>query len=502
MKTIEIPDDVAAALYRTASPGTEAPEMFQILEIGRDNGLVGEADTYLTCIIAMVRGQLVVLYGTSRGGKDFVLETAFKAFPSDYVYEWPNDESPTAPFYNAEEINGYPTQYFGDMAGVQDHQEKILKAFGEGNDADRSVTDISAAEGDEAKMQKLVCPRTTFATFATDNRNFDFNDWPEVRKRSFMIGVDGSKQQTENIIMQKAIEHADDTTRNVDPLTAAKIREYLGAIPAAMFTDHPNNMIVLPASREMAEQKPMPTEFPEARFDFERLMKYTETVTLMNHANRLTIDTDAGKKMLTTPGDVWMAMKIMGENMIISALNLTDEDQAVLRFLKESTGSEERSTIQQGLRADGYNINDRDVARSLKSMRENGYISINDNASGPNSYSLSPFHSVTQVEVGLDYAKIVEACREKVYEKSYVPDVVADFYAETFCTGEGLFQRNPYTGEAVDITEDTELQEVIDGATESAEETFDEPMFGSETSTNDDTADAQAEAKTQGTLAD
>lgn len=502
MQAIEIPSDVAEYLYRTAEPGTETPEFFKILQMGRDAGLVGEADTYLTVIIAMVRGKLVVLYGTSRGGKDAVLEFAFKAFPSDYVYEWPSDESPTAPFYNAEEINSYPVQYFGDMAGVQEHQEKILKAFGENKNADRSVTDISAAEGEEAKMQELTYPRTTFATFATDNRKFDFNDWPEVRKRAFMLGVDGSKSQTEAIILRKADEHADDVPRNVDPMTAAKIRNYMGSIPAPMFTDHPNNKVVLPASREMAEQKPMPTEFPEARFDFERLMEYMETVTLIKHANRLTLDTDTGKKMLVTPGDVWMAMKIMGENMIISSLNLTDEDQAVLRFLRESGSSVERAQIQQGLRQSGYTINDRDVQRSLKSMRENGYIQVNDNSSGPNSYSLSPFHSVTEVDVGLDYDRIVEACREKVYEKEYVPDVVGDFYAETYCEGTGLFQTDPYTGEAVDITEDTSLQDAVDGATESVGEMFDEPMFGAGDDDDSDDDEPAAEIKTQGTLAD
>lgn len=500
VQAIEIPGDVAEYLYQTADPDAESPEMFKILQMGRDNGLVGEADTYLTVIIAMVRGKLVVLYGTSRGGKDAVLEFAFKAFPADYVYDWPNDESPTAPFYNADEINDYPVQYFGDMAGVQDHQEKILKAFGEGNDADRSVTDISAAEGDEAKMQKLENPRTTFATFATDNRNFDFNDWPEVRKRAFMLGVDGSQSQTEAIIMRKADEHADDVERQVDPMKAAKIRNYMGNIPAPMFTDHPNNKVVLPASREMALQKPMPTEFPEARFDFERLMEYTETVTLIHHADRLTVDTGTGKKMLVTPGDVWLAMKIMGENMIISSLNLTDEDQAVLRFLRESNSSVERADIQQGLRKAGYTINDRDVARSLKSMRENGYIQVNSNNSGANTYSLSPFHTVTEVDVGLDYEPLIESCIDKVHEYSWVPGPVANFYEETFCKGTGLFMTDPFTGEAVDITEDDTLQDAVDEATESVGEMFDEPMFGS--GDDEPSEKEENEAETQGTLAD
>ena len=501
MEAIEIPGDVAEHLYKTASDDTESPEFFKILQIGRDNGLVGEADTYLTVIIAMVRGKLVVLYGTSRGGKDHVLEMAFKVFPSDYVYEWPNDESPTAPFYNAEEINSYPVSYFGDMGSLKSHQEGILKAWGEGNDADRSVTDISASEGDEAKMQELDCPRTTFATFATDNRNFDFNDWPEVRKRAFMLGVDGSQSQTEDIIMRKAQEHADNIEKKIDPVSAARIRNYMGNIPAPMFTDHPNNMVVNPACIEIAKQNPMPTEFPEARFDAERLFEFTETVTLINHADRLTLDTKAGKKMLAAPIDVWLAMKIMGENMIISSLNLTDEDQAVLRFLRESNAEVERSDIQEGLRQAGYTINDRDVQRSLKSMRENGYIQSHDDNSGAKTYSLSPFHTVTQVDVGLEYEPIIEQSAQQVAQKDYVPGVVADYYEETFCTGTGLFAANPFTGEMEDITEDTDLQDAIDEATDDVAEHLNEPMFGND----DDDSDGNAgtnEAKTQGTLAD
>jgi hypothetical protein len=128
-------------------------------------------------------------------------------------------------------------------------------------------------------------------------------------------------------------------------------------------------------------------------------------------------------------------------------------------------------------------------------MRENGYVQANDNDAGANSYSLSPFHTVTEVDVGLDYDPLIQSCIDRVHEYEWVPGPVADFYEETFCTGTGLFKADPYTGEAVDITEDTGLQDAVNEATEAVAEQFDEPMFGADN-------DSAADPETQGTLAD
>lgn len=481
--------------HLTADPDTEAPDFYTLLQIARDDGLVGEEENILTVSLGMLRGKLIILYGVARGGKDAIVEAAISLYKSDYVYEWPTDESPTAPFYNADEINSYPTQYFGDLARIQEHQEKIAKAFGEGKDADRDVTDISAPEGEETKLQKLECPRTTLATIALDNENVDLNDFPELLKRALLLSVDASKQQTDRVVYRKAREHADQIDREVDPVQVAKVRQYLNAIPVDEFDDHPNNKIVNPAAIEIAEQKPMPTEFPEARFDFDRFLEFIETVTLFNHADRMAVDSGRGLKMLTTPTDIWYAMKILGERMILSSLNLTDEDQAVLRYLRESKSMVERSDIQTGLREAGYHINDRDVSRSLTSMREKGYVKV-DKSSSPHSFSLSPFASITDFEVGLDYESIVEAAKDVVYEINGVPDEAADEYVERYCEGTGTFGVDPYTGEQTDITEDASLQEAVDNETDAVADVFDEPMFGAEDDDETDEMEDSDETET------
>ena len=480
----------------------QPPEFFELLQLAKDNGLVGEEDSLLTVTVAAVRGGLVILYGISRGGKDWVIERALELFPPNYSYEWSSgSDSETVNYYDADRLNQYDVHYLGDLARMDETTEKIAKPWGEGKAAKRKYTDKSKAEGDEVQMQKLEPPRTIFASIATDNRNFDLNDWPEFQKRAFMKGVDGSKSQTEAILRRKALEHADRIDREISPVDAAQIRDYMGAIPVDQFHEHPNNKIVNPMSVNIIEQHPLPTEFAEARFDGDKLLGFIETVTLIRHVNRMTVDTGRGYKMLTTPTDVWYTMKILGENMVMSALNLTDEDQAILRYLRESGSTPTKRDIQQDLRGAGYNIQSRDVERSLNSMTERGYVRVASDAGSANTYTLSEFASITTHQVGLDYSEVVEAAKEGIYMIDGIPEEVADAYVERYCTGSGLFAIDPYTGEEVDITEDNGLQEAVDEATEDVADIFsDDPFFGGDDDTEAD-AEPEVEPATQGTLA-
>ena len=494
--------DVVEHLVIDPDDTEQPPSFFELLQLAKDNGLVGEEDTLLTVTVAAVRGGLVVLYGISRGGKDWVIERALELFPPDYSYEWSSgSDSDTANYYDAKRLNDYDVHYLGDLARMDEETEKIAKPWGEGKDAKRKLTNINAPEGEEVEEQVIEAPRTVFASIATDNRNFDLNDWPEFQKRAFMKGVDGSQSQTEAILRRKALEHADRIEKEISPVDAARIREYMGSIPVDDFHEHPNNKVVNPAAVNIIEQNPLPTNFAEARFDGDKLLGFIETVTLVRHVNRFTVDTGRGLKMLATPADVWYTMKILGENMVMSALNLTDEDQAILRYLRESNETPTKRDIQQDLRGAGYNIQSRDVERSLKSMIERGYVRVASDAGSANTYTLSEFASITTHKVGLDYSEVVEAAKEGVYEIPSIPEPVADAYVSRYCEGNGLFAIDPYTGEEVDITEDDSLQSAVDEATEDVADIFsDDPFYGGGDS-EDDGDEPEAEAETQGTLA-
>ncbi|SEL19562.1 winged-helix domain-containing protein [Haloferax larsenii] len=469
--------EIDSHLYDTTNGNNcEVPELHTILQVTRDLGVVGEEDTCLTVATASINGGLesggglFVLYSPARGGKDFTLRKTLEAiYGPGMVYEHPTDESETARYYSAKEANKYDIHIVGDLARVNEGTEKMLKDWGEGNDSERKVTDITKSPDDDDRTETMVleCPRIVFATMATDNRNADMNDFPELLKRAFMQSVDTTKEQTERVIKRKAEEHAGQVTLNVDPVERARIRQYFENIPVRLFTDNVNNKVAKPGMVEIARQtieegRMMPTEFNEARFDFDRLASMMGNMALLHHADRMTVDTGRGLVLLATPVDYWYTMQIMGNNMVMSALNLTDEDQAILKLLNELDYAPARKDIQQELRRLGHNIRDSDVRRSLDSMRESGYIT--EHSGSPLTYSISDFASVTDVNVSLDYSQIVQAAADEVRNIQGIEDVVADEYVSRYCDGSGTIAIHPFNGEAVDITEDDTLGEMTSQA--------------------------------------
>lgn len=456
-------------LNEYSSP-VDPPEFYEVLQAAHDHGVVGEDSTILTVVLSMLRGQLIVMTGPSRAGKDEVVNSVESVFEADQlVYRWPADDSETDAYYRRDEINRFPVQRFPDLARLEEHHEKILKAFGEGRDAVRSRTDITGDPDDQNEEQVLECPKTVIAFIASDNQNVDLDDYPELRNRALTLSVDASEQQTHRVNERKALERAGLVDESVDPMRRVEIQTYHSSIPISDWTDLPNYLIVNPAAVEIHDQEPIPEKFPEARQDFDRLLEFMETVTLYHYAERLVNEEDGQFRMYTAPVDIWEAMTIIGNKMVMSALNLTREDRAILAVLDETSANLTKSDIQQRLRAEGFNISDREVKRSLDSMRMKGYV--REYQASPNSYALSEFASVVRHDVGLDYDAIVAAAEETIYDVA--PDDAADLYVDRFCRGDGLITTHPMTGHAVDITETDDLEEMLDTGMRDVEEVID-----------------------------
>lgn len=454
------------------SSTTEAPTFYEVLQATKDSGLVGEEDTVLTLILSMVRGNLVVMTGPSRAGKDEAVDGAESVFQSDdLVYRWPVDDSETAAYYKRHEINQYPIHRFPDLARLQEHHEKILKAFGEGRDAERNRTDIMADQrgDDPVEDQILECPKTVIAFIASDNQNVNLDDYPELRNRALTLSVDASEGQTSRVNERKARERAGITENNIDPLRVAEIQQYHASIPVQEWTETPGNKILNPAALEIHAEEPIPEKFPEARQDFDRLLEFMETVTLHHYAERMVVNEGGSRKMYTTPVDIWEAMTILGNKMVMSALNLKREDRTILYLLRETKANLTKADIQQQLRAEGFNITDSDVRRSLESMRMKGYVRVHQD--NPNSYSLSDFATVVQHDAGLDYDAIVDASSQRIYD--IAPDEDADRYVERFCKGDGLLTEHPFNGRSIDITETDDLVEMMEDGMEDVGEVLD-----------------------------
>jgi len=459
-------------------PAVDPPELFEVLQVTRDSGLVGEEDTVLTLILAMIRGNLVVMTGPSRAGKDECVDAVEEVYDTgDLVYRWPVDDSPTAAYYRRDEINQHPVHRFPDLARLEDHHEKILKAFGEGRDASRNRTDIMAeqAGGEAVEDQILECPRTVIAFIASDNEQIDLDDYPELRNRALTLSVDATEAQTNRVNRRKAEERADQTEQQVDAIRKAEIQTYHAGIPVDEWTASSGAKVVNPMAVNIHEQEPIPELFPEARQDFDRLLEFMETVTLYHYSERLVVDTGSTRKLYVAPVDVWEAMTILGNKMVMSALNLTRQDRAILDLLEQSSQELTKADIQQSLRTQGYNITDRDVRRSLDTMRTKGYVRVHQD--GTNTYTFNEFGRVVNHDAGLNYDEIVAEAADTIYRTA--PDTQADLYHDRFCSGTGLIATHPFTGEAVDIREDNTLDEMMESGVQAVEEVFEESDAGS-----------------------
>lgn len=470
------------------SISVEPPKFYEVLQATRDAGLVGEEQTVLTVVLAMVRGNFVVMTGPARGGKDQVVDAAESVFNTDdMVYRWPVDDSETSAYYNRDKINQYPIHRFPDLARIEDHQEKILKAFGEGRDSVRNRTDMSQAAGGESgdaiEEQILECPHTVIAFIASDNEQIDLDEYPELRNRALILSVDASEDQTNRVNRRRAREHAGMDETLVDPIRRAEIQDYHSSIPVDEWTEGSAAKIQNPAAVNIHEQEPIPEKFPEARQDFDRLLEFMETVTLYHYADRMVVEQNGTKRMLVTPVDVWEAMTMLGNKMVMSALNLQREDRAILKLLDNASANLSKADIQQQLRQHGFNITDADVKRSLDSMRMKGYVRVHQGQ--PNHFSLNEFAQVTQHNAGIDYNEVVSAAADQVYD--LVPEAKADVYVNTFCEGDGLITTHPITGEAVDITQHDELEDMMDAGLSDVDEMLDSnsPSETSEESQSD-----------------
>lgn len=474
------------------SYASESPTFYEVLQAAQDSGLVGEENTVLTLILAMVRGHLVVVTGVSRAGKDVTVDAAESTFPAEeLVYKWPVDDSETAAYYKREEISQYDVHRFPDLARLPEHQEKILKAFGEGRDAERNRTDITREEGDQVEDQVIDAPNTVIAFIASDNENINLDEYPELRNRALTISVDATEAQTKRVNRRKAEERAGVTTNNIEPLRRVEIQNYHASIPTDEWVDT-HNEILNPAAVEIHSQEPIPEIYPEARQDFDRLLEFMETVALYHYTQRLVID----DRMFVAPTDIWQAMTILGNKMVMSALNLQHQDRAVLQLLKESKTNLTKAEIQQDLRTHGFNITDKDVMRSLDSMRTKAYVRVHQG--DPNEYTVNEFASVTDHDSGLDYSAIVDAAAENIYD--LVPNDKADLYASTFCEGNGLMTTHPITGQAVNIEEQDPLEEMVGDALVDMDGVLAYDETSDSEGEDEDEEEEAAVGKTQGTL--
>lgn len=506
--------------------------LFEEAEATRDRGLVGERRNVLTCDIGAISGEKIVLNGPSRGGKDEILDATewlWHEIPDvsgeidwerEYRngtqwYHWPSEISPKAPFYNAPTINMFPIQRFMDFVSIGEVIEGIAKAFGEDKAATHEKVDVSLSDegGSQNQIENMVLesPRACFFTIASDNDKIDFRtDYEELRKRVIVLDTDASEELTRRIQKRQAEIRSGRYTPRIDDDGLERIRSHHNNIPITTFvTENGGGEFKDIVSEPLVMQEPIPAKFVEGRYDNQKLMEMTSGVTLFHHDRRMKIPnnvSESGKhQLVTAPVDAFYGMKIFGENMVLSALNLKELDKIILRHLRDNP-NENFSTIdlQSVVRAEGLNPGEGQIRSSLEGMREKTYVQKQDD-SGRVKYRVAFLGQQIALRGKniIDWEQLVEDTKEVA--RDVLSDKWAERYISEYCEGDGLIATHPLTGEEVDITESNEFEEEVNDALEEQGEEFDKPLFGEEEEEDSETeigdsGNEQPENKTQATL--
>ena len=317
-----------------------------------------------------------------------------------------------------------------------------------------------------------------------------------------MVSVDAREEHTKNINERQAREEAGLYEPNLTKERSKEIRNYISSIQKEMYlTDRMDGDVMNPVAVAINNQNPLPQKFVEARQDFPRLLPFMKSVTLFHYKDRMTWLDDGAPKLLVTPKDAWLAMRIFGEDMILSALNLRDRDLIILHMLRKNMqNGASKAELQMELRDAGMNVTERDVNTSLKGMLNKSYVK-KDQSTSPILWSATPFADVIEVDVQLDWSEVVEDTKATVRES--LPDDKAEKYVERFCEGDGLFARHPITGEKMNVTEFEGLESAVEEKVEVEGDLFDSTGYGADSQDDDEEevkGEAEDEQNTQGTL--
>lgn len=493
------------------------PTLYEVKQLTRDWGLVGEEDTVLTVFLGFLGGGFILMSGLSSGGKNGVVNAA--AFPTpgggegpredtadnaDWTFPVPTSLSKTALFQQHEEVNSSPVHIHQDIASLQgeQHLEKLWKRHGEGKPISHSWTQVMGQEREE-RSQTLYPPNCMVLFLAEDNQQVDLNDYPEVRNRALVVPIDDSSELTGKVNSRQAKIKAGLIDLKVDEERAEEIRAYVGSIPMHMYGDDGRGGFLNPVAPAIDSQNPLPQMFTEARRDFPRLLSFMESVTMFHYQERTEIPnkdfsppgSDNMLTMLVTPADAWYAMRIFGEKMVLSALNLRDKDFELLTILREDMGSSYTADeLMMQMRDRGYNITDSDIRSSMDNMLYKGYIRKSQDSARV-EYSASPFAKKARRKVQLDWSEVVEETRETVYEA--LPDGLASDYEDNYLEGDGLLVTHPFSGETLNLTE--QMANKLEQKVEEQEQKEAETAFNSNAYDDDDDPD-DGPATLQGSL--
>lgn len=443
------------------------PSLYTITQYKEDEGMVGDAEAFAATTLACAcGGRLLFLNAKSSGGKSWMLSRIEKLFLGGQWFHI-EDETTKADFYRQGEEGGNDAivHQYPDLVKMEDHVENGLKKAGEGEIADYGHR--NPADHDERIVHELYPPETAVWMVARENARFDPEDHPEILNRSLQIDLDASMEQNERVISSQLERVGGAYEYNLDNVQALALRDHIQSIPRGRWeTDWDTEDFMVPFWSGMVGNHPIHSLKVKSRRDFARFLKFMNIVTLWNHKDRMVVEWDDTKgdthrSMLVAPEDLWMAMRVFGETLLMSSLNLGEAEKHILWFLRTTKDQVTASGLVQVLTQAGINVTTSSVQQACKRMTEEGYLTVDD--SGTNKYQIAAWATDFEEYKNVDYQAIIDSV------KPYLDDMVAgdrlsaedrDEYVERFARDTRVV--HPVTGKETTLTSYTAMKDTLD----------------------------------------
>lgn len=459
-------DDTASteSPSRPTTTGSDAdintPTLYDAVKAKQDWGLEGERNSFLVLLLtAAGGGGMVCMTGLSRSGKDFITDCMMSMFPDQRdVYEVPNSGKEAAFYRRHNEMNMARVHRYMDIVNLDDFIEDVLKHHGTGDEASRDIS-VQNDDGDWVNQTfTLNVPDSIIYFLASDNEQVNLNHYPELRNRSLVISTDSSQGLSEKIQKRQGQEVALTYEPKMSQEEIMNIQEHVGSIPHDQYdVDFDTADFYNPCGEAIQANHPIPSNFVESRHDSKRLYKFINITTLWHFRDRLTAEVEDNRgnsteRMFIEPMDVWKAMRVFGEKLVMSALSLRNIDKRLLWFMREDLQPHTVSGLTQVLKQAGFNVTPTDVRSSCENLMNKNYVQKDDNAKV--EYQATPFASEVDEYTTLDYDHMIKDATELVEtraESGKLDRSVADEYVNRI--NENVFATHPITGDTVDIRE-------------------------------------------------
>ena len=426
-----------------------SPTLHDLARYYRNGGLVGEDRAGITASIALAGDASVVVLGLSGTGKTQLAKNCVALLPESQVCRvdmvsalgiWSKDM--------AERIEKARVVFFPEQQNAGDNDEvvKVVKKWGDGDDAERAK---SAMYGRETEITVLPC-RTFVSTAAITNEAHERSFDAESARRVVKVSTNPSEAATARVLKAKAeaLVKGRQNVRHLTPLEEARVKKHVAEVMTK--TDGVTSVRFFGAPILLGA---IPMSFPEARSAFALFEKILLGVARFYADEEVRV----GTEVFLSPQRVAEAWSFYGDILVANALKWDTSDREILsafpapKWNGEAPAPETLLDLNAVLRKlKPFGLTDPAlVKRQIAGLVTKGFLA---EAEGLRT---SKWHKTDIAGVAnvVDWAAVIKACREAAPIYLQGADLEAYLAKCDQASGPKAIQ-NPITGEVGPILGD------------------------------------------------